>query len=1011
VAKVIIEYEAQAASLKAVTDTIINANKAIGDSAEAAAKEGADAYKAMGKSMASAFSSQEVSKALNSNIANINKNRDALNKLTAESIKFSKAAISYGKVVKESAAETLKAKEALAKYQKTLSDTGKGTDGTEKKTQSLKSRLRELKEQLQQLESAGQDGTEAFQKLAIEAGKLQDQISDTQERIRVLASDTFKFDAALGAVKGLAAGFAVAQGAAALFGRENEDLQKTIAKTQGALALLTGLQEIANIVTGQGEAKLAVLNILQKVNAASVRQSAVSYNILGASVKFSAQTLNILKGAIAATGIGLLVVGLGYLFDKLKDTSEATLKAAEDAKALQDAYDSLASAGATAQNELANAQVNLLVANGKLSKSAGENIIAFNERGAAIKKVNEDLKKSETELYDNFNKLQAERRKDGTLTALTLIDDEKNLFEQIKSLNLTSQDQIKTIEVQAEVDSKNRAKENANTIANERLKIAQQGVLKTTAIEGDSLKNKIALLKSNAAIEKQEAKASITNEELKLATIARINAELSRDIQQAKLDESKRLISIELKRLETLKTQGDTSLANELALVDKRADVAKKEAEASIKDKQELQAVIDSIDANAIAEKKTLSNAAIIAEKELSVQVLELRKAQGEVSLKLTEEIINADANARKEALILNAKTDIEAQKKLKNDLALIDAETESKITQARAEEANKRIDIANAEAEAAVTLGTSTYEQRVKLIEDEGQKQKNSLDKKLLGEEAYNAAIIKINADTTAKLNAEQQARIDKAFEYLDAVANVFGEINALSQQLTDNRIQQITESSEAELEAINNSNALETEKARNRAALEKRTARIIAEEKRKQAVADKALAVFEIGLSTARGIMAALAGPPPNPPLAAFIGIAGAIQLAAALAKPIPKFEKGGEIGGKRHNEGGTIVEAEQGEYIVNRKQTSAHRRELNALNQSSDAFKRLINDRYVRPAIMNYMLGSKSKEVGVNVNATLNSKTMESELKGLRKDLRNNSQVFINNTNDSRYLWHKN
>ena len=1010
-AKVIIEYEAQAASLKAVTDTIINANKAIGDSAEAAAKEGADAYKAMGKSMASAFSSQEVSKALNSNIANINKNRDALNKLTAESIKFSKAAISYGKVVKESAAETLKAKEALAKYQKTLSDTGKGTDGTEKKTQSLKSRLRELKEQLQQLESAGQDGTEAFQKLAIEAGKLQDQISDTQERIRVLASDTFKFDAALGAVKGLAAGFAVAQGAAALFGRENEDLQKTIAKTQGALALLTGLQEIANIVTGQGEAKLAVLNILQKVNAASVRQSAVSYNILGASVKFSAQTLNILKGAIAATGIGLLVVGLGYLFDKLKDTSEATLKAAEDAKALQDAYDSLASAGATAQNELANAQVNLLVANGKLSKSAGENIIAFNERGAAIKKVNEDLKKSETELYDNFNKLQAERRKDGTLTALTLIDDEKNLFEQIKSLNLTSQDQIKTIEVQAEVDSKNRAKENANTIANERLKIAQQGVLKTTAIEGDSLKNKIALLKSNAAIEKQEAKASITNEELKLATIARINAELSRDIQQAKLDESKRLISIELKRLETLKTQGDTSLANELALVDKRADVAKKEAEASIKDKQELQAVIDSIDANAIAEKKTLSNAAIIAEKELSVQVLELRKAQGEVSLKLTEEIINADANARKEALILNAKTDIEAQKKLKNDLALIDAETESKITQARAEEANKRIDIANAEAEAAVTLGTSTYEQRVKLIEDEGQKQKNSLDKKLLGEEAYNAAIIKINADTTAKLNAEQQARIDKAFEYLDAVANVFGEINALSQQLTDNRIQQITESSEAELEAINNSNALETEKARNRAALEKRTARIIAEEKRKQAVADKALAVFEIGLSTARGIMAALAGPPPNPPLAAFIGIAGAIQLAAALAKPIPKFEKGGEIGGKRHNEGGTIVEAEQGEYIVNRKQTSAHRRELNALNQSSDAFKRLINDRYVRPAIMNYMLGSKSKEVGVNVNATLNSKTMESELKGLRKDLRNNSQVFINNTNDSRYLWHKN
>jgi hypothetical protein len=118
VAKVIIEYEAQAASLKAVTDTIINANKQIGDSAEVAAKEGADAYKAMGKSMSAAFSSQEVSKALNSNIANINKNRDALTKLTGESIKFSKAALTLGKVIKESAAETLKAKEALANYDK-----------------------------------------------------------------------------------------------------------------------------------------------------------------------------------------------------------------------------------------------------------------------------------------------------------------------------------------------------------------------------------------------------------------------------------------------------------------------------------------------------------------------------------------------------------------------------------------------------------------------------------------------------------------------------------------------------------------------------------------------------------------------------------------------------------------------------------------------------------------------------------------------------------------------------
>jgi hypothetical protein len=64
VAVVYIEYEARAASLKGVTDEIINANKQIGDSAEKAGKEGADAFKKMGASMAGAFAGEKVKKGL-----------------------------------------------------------------------------------------------------------------------------------------------------------------------------------------------------------------------------------------------------------------------------------------------------------------------------------------------------------------------------------------------------------------------------------------------------------------------------------------------------------------------------------------------------------------------------------------------------------------------------------------------------------------------------------------------------------------------------------------------------------------------------------------------------------------------------------------------------------------------------------------------------------------------------------------------------------------------------------
>jgi hypothetical protein len=366
---------------------------------------------------------------------------------------------------------------------------------------------------------------------------------------------------------------------------------------------------------------------------------------------------------------------------------------------------------------------------------------------------------------------------------------------------------------------------------------------------------------------------------------------------------------------------------------------------------------------------------------------------------------------ARAEAeLNANASSNSSLEVKEANRLSII-AKTDKQITDAKVTEANKRIDIENAEAQAAVTLGTSTFSQRVKLIEDEGQKQINSLDKKLMSEEEYNAAVVKINADTTAKLNAEQDARVDKAFEYGNAIVEAFTALNQLSQQATEQRVAEINLISEEELKAINGSVESEANKQRQREALEKRTNRKIAIEKQKQANQEKALAIFQIGLNTASSIIktGSQLGYPAAIPFQILAGVVGAAQIAIASAKTPPKFERGGLIGGRLHSQGGTIVEAEQGEYIVNRKQTSTHRRELNALNQSSEAFKKLINERYVRPAIMNYMLNSKSKEMGVNVNATLNSKSMEAELKGLRKDLRQ-SNKFYNNQIDTRYQWHQ-
>ena len=63
-------------------------------------------------------------------------------------------------------------------------------------------------------------------------------------------------------------------------------------------------------------------------------------------------------------------------------------------------------------------------------------------------------------------------------------------------------------------------------------------------------------------------------------------------------------------------------------------------------------------------------------------------------------------------------------------------------------------------------------------------------------------------------------------------------------------------------------------------------------AKEKEKQAIANKAFAVADIAINTARAVVEAL----PNIPLSIAIGALGAAQIGVALSTPIPKFAEGG-------------------------------------------------------------------------------------------------------------------
>jgi len=193
---------------------------------------------------------------------------------------------------------------------------------------SMKQELKELKAQI----SSGSLGEKELREATKRAAELQDKIGDVNDKVKALASDTKRIDAVVTAFSGIAAAASVAAGAAALFGSENEKLTKTLAQAQGAMALLQGVQELANIATTEGALRTYILDGAQKV-------AAVSSRALGVTIAAST--------AMATAGLSLLVAGLAYLIitmDDARDSATDMNKAlADDAGVRQKANDKLLS--------------------------------------------------------------------------------------------------------------------------------------------------------------------------------------------------------------------------------------------------------------------------------------------------------------------------------------------------------------------------------------------------------------------------------------------------------------------------------------------------------------------------------------------------------------------------------------------------------------------------------------------------------------------------------------------
>ena len=197
---------------------------------------------------------------------------------------------------------------------------------TEQQSVSLKSELRALKQQLAELP----EGSAEYNKIAQRAGEVSDKIGDINTKIKNLGSDTKNIDAVVQGAQTLSGAFTVASSASALLGDENKDLQETMVKVESAIGLTVGIQSIANALQKESALAIGISTLATKIQTgAQIVYAAVVGTTTGA--------LKALKVALISTGIGALVVGLGFLVAKMTEATEATEDNEEALKSLTEA--------------------------------------------------------------------------------------------------------------------------------------------------------------------------------------------------------------------------------------------------------------------------------------------------------------------------------------------------------------------------------------------------------------------------------------------------------------------------------------------------------------------------------------------------------------------------------------------------------------------------------------------------------------------------------------------------
>jgi hypothetical protein len=222
-------------------------------------------------------------------------------------------------------------------------------------------------------------------------------------------------------------------------------------------------------------------------------------------------------------------------------------------------------------------------------------------------------------------------------------------------------------------------------------------------------------------------------------------------------------------------------------------------------------------------------------------------------------------------------------------------------------------------------------------------------VDKKYAQDDYYDADLEAWAAAEQAKLDAAKEAADKKAAydkekikEYtklaFDSAQVVSDTIFTINQQNRDAETASILESLSQRKDAeLANKNLTDAQRLQIEERYQQQEAEIKTRAWEAQKQASIAQAIINGALAIGN-ILATVPGGPLNPATIASLALATittAAQVAVISNTQPPKFADGGMVGGQLHSSGGTLIEAERGEYVINRQSTSDYLPSLKVLN----------------------------------------------------------------------------